>query len=153
MPEFTVLAVVSVVAVVAAELLFFRTGIFATVTFWVAYAIIVFFEVLVDGWLTKLSAPVVTLAVGATAAAWYLEYVRARASLAAGPGRQVITPGERPTRIVLTAVGLGLPPLALAALWGHVVIVGTSAVFLLAHSIRRLHELDRQGSGRPPAPT
>jgi lycopene cyclase domain-containing protein len=29
------------------------------VTFWVAYAIILFFEVLVDGWLTKLSAPIV----------------------------------------------------------------------------------------------
>ena len=59
MPEFTVLSVVSVVLVVAAELLYFRTGIFRTVTFWVAYAIILFFEVLVDGWLTKLSAPIV----------------------------------------------------------------------------------------------
>ena len=59
MPEFTVLSIVSVVAVVAAELLYFRTGIFRMVTFWVAYAIILFFEVLVDGWLTKLSAPIV----------------------------------------------------------------------------------------------
>lgn len=80
------------------------------------------------------------VAVGATAACWYLEYVRARASLAAPDerGRQVITPGERPTRIILTAVGLGLPALAFAALWAHVVIVGASAVFLLVHSIRRL---------------
>ena len=60
MPEFTVLSIVSVVAVVAAELLWFKTGIFRQVTFWVAYAIILFFEVLVDGWLTKLSAPIVT---------------------------------------------------------------------------------------------
>ncbi len=60
MPEFTVLSIVSVVAVVAAELLFFRTGIFRTLQFWLAYAIILFFEVLVDGWLTKLSAPIVT---------------------------------------------------------------------------------------------
>ena len=58
-PEFTVLAVLSVVAVVAAELVWFRTGLFRTVQFWVAYGIILFFEVLVDGWLTKLSAPIV----------------------------------------------------------------------------------------------
>ncbi|MCA1691135.1 MAG: lycopene cyclase domain-containing protein [Actinobacteria bacterium] len=57
--EFTILAMASVIAVVAVELLWFRTGIFRSVTFWVAYAIIVFFEVLVDGWLTKLSAPIV----------------------------------------------------------------------------------------------
>ncbi|MCA1691136.1 MAG: CDP-alcohol phosphatidyltransferase family protein [Actinobacteria bacterium] len=96
----------------------------------------------------------VALAVGAAAACWYLEYVRARASLAADPGRQVITPGERPTRIILTAVGLGLPFLAEAALWGHVLIVGGSALFLLAHSIRRLQRLDRgpRGNEAPPAP-
>jgi CDP-diacylglycerol--glycerol-3-phosphate 3-phosphatidyltransferase len=100
------------------------------------------------------------VAVAAVASAWWLEYIRARASLAdanAGAGasrqpsveRQVITPGERPTRIVLTAFGLGLPPLALAALWGHVVIVGGSALFLLLHSLRRLHRRD----AAPPAPT
>ena len=59
MPEFTVLSIISVVLVVAAELLWFRTGLFRMVTWWVAYAIIVFFEVLVDGWLTKLSSPIV----------------------------------------------------------------------------------------------
>ncbi len=81
------------------------------------------------------------LAVAAAGACWYLEYVRARASLAEGPeqrGRQVITPGERPTRIILTAVGLGLPALALAALWAHVAIVGASALFLLGYAVRRL---------------
>ena len=89
------------------------------------------------------------VAVAAVAACWWLEYVRARASLAAA-GRtfkQVITPGERPTRIVLTAVGLGLPALALPALWAHVVIVGGSGVFLFVDSVRRLRRLD------PPAPT
>jgi archaetidylinositol phosphate synthase len=89
------------------------------------------------------------IAVGAAAAAWWLEYVRARGSLAGvgDDGRQVITPGERPTRIILTAVGLGLPMLALPALWAHVVIVGGSGVFLFIHSIRELRALD------PPAPT
>jgi CDP-diacylglycerol--glycerol-3-phosphate 3-phosphatidyltransferase len=89
------------------------------------------------------------LAVAATAACWYLEYVRARANLAAPErGRQVITPGERPTRIILTAVGLGLPFLALAALWAHAVVVGASAAFLLVYSIRRLRRLD--GTAPPP---
>lgn len=88
-----------------------------------------------------------TLAVAAVAACWWLEYVRARASLAGVQGRQVITPGERPTRIILTAVGLGLPFLATAALWAHVVIVGGSGVFLFVDSLRRLGRLDR------PAPT
>jgi phosphatidylglycerophosphate synthase len=87
------------------------------------------------------------VAVGATAACWWLEYVRARGSLAGVTGKQVITPGERPTRIILTAVGLGLPALATAALWAHVVIVGGSCIYLFGDSIRRLRRLD------PPAPT
>ena len=57
--EYTVASVVAVVAVVGVEVLWLRTGIFATATYWIAYAIIVFFQVLVDGWLTKLSAPIV----------------------------------------------------------------------------------------------
>ncbi|HWC10796.1 MAG TPA: CDP-alcohol phosphatidyltransferase family protein [Acidimicrobiales bacterium] len=93
------------------------------------------------------------VAVAAGAAAWWLEYVRARGGLAAADvapsGAQVITPGERPTRVVLTAVGLGLPPLALAALWAHVVIVGGSALFLLLHFLRWLRSHD----AAPPAPT
>ncbi len=113
------------------------------------------------------------VAVGAVGVAWWLEYVRARGTLAEAdlrhpaarsmppgqsPGRQaqVATPGERPTRIVFTAVGLGLPPLALAALWGQVVIVGGSAVFLLVHFLRRLHRHDAAPSpdpGAPPTPT
>ena len=46
-------------AVVALELLVLRTGLFRDRAFWLAYAIIVFFQCLVDGWLTKLSAPIV----------------------------------------------------------------------------------------------
>jgi lycopene cyclase domain-containing protein len=57
--EYLIASVVAVVAVVAVELLWLRTGIFGTATFWIAYAVIVFFECLVDGWLTKLSAPIV----------------------------------------------------------------------------------------------
>lgn len=90
------------------------------------------------------------LAVATVAATWWLEYVRARGSLAAttlttGPTDQVITPGERPTRMILTGVGLGLPALALAALWGQVVIVGGSALFLFAWTLRRLAAFDRGG--------
>ena len=59
MPTFTVLAVLSVALVVAAELLWLKSGIFRKAQFWVAYGIILFFEVLVDGWLTKLTAPIV----------------------------------------------------------------------------------------------
>ena len=86
------------------------------------------------------------LAAGATAACWWLEYVRARGSLAGVTGKALITPGERPTRIILTAVGLGLPMLAMAALWAHVVIVGGSGVLLFVDSLRRL------GGAEPTAP-
>ena len=86
------------------------------------------------------------LAVGATAACWWLEYVRARGSLAGVTGKALITPGERPTRIILTAVGLGLPMLATAALWAHVVIVGGSGALLFVDSLRRL------GDAEPNAP-
>lgn len=57
--EYTWAAIVSVVLVVALELAWLRTGIFSTATYWIAYGIVVFFQILVDGWLTKLSAPIV----------------------------------------------------------------------------------------------
>jgi hypothetical protein len=83
--------------------------------------------------------------------------VRARGSLAGVTGKQVITPGERPTRIILTAVGLGLPFLATAALWGSVVIVAASGLFLFGSSLRRLRAQDDAGlrpeGDDPPAPT
>ena len=46
--------------VVAVELLWARTGILRTAQYWIALAIMFAFQVLVDGWLTKLSAPIVT---------------------------------------------------------------------------------------------
>lgn len=58
MPEYTVLAVVAVVATVALER-WSRTRVFARTQFWLAMAIVFGFQVLVDGWLTKLSAPIV----------------------------------------------------------------------------------------------
>jgi lycopene cyclase domain-containing protein len=56
---YTVPAVLAVVAVVALELGWLRTGLFRRPSFWVAYAICAAFQVVVDGWLTKLSAPIV----------------------------------------------------------------------------------------------
>ncbi|MBT9256915.1 lycopene cyclase domain-containing protein [Phycicoccus sp. MAQZ13P-2] len=59
MPEYTALAVVSVVLTVLVERFWLRTGVFRTAKYWLAMAIVFFFQVLVDGWLTKLSAPIV----------------------------------------------------------------------------------------------
>jgi lycopene cyclase domain-containing protein len=59
MPEYTLLTVLAVVAVVAAELIYFKTGIFRTAQYWWTMLIIFAFQILVDGWLTKLSAPIV----------------------------------------------------------------------------------------------
>ena len=59
MPEYTVLTACAVVAVVVAELVYFKSGIFTTAQYWWSIVIIFAFQVLVDGWLTKLSAPIV----------------------------------------------------------------------------------------------
>lgn len=59
MPEYTLLAVLSVVGVVLVEECWLRTGVFRSAQYWIAMAIVAFFQVLVDGWLTKLSAPIV----------------------------------------------------------------------------------------------
>lgn len=59
MAEYTVLTVVAVAGVIGLELFWFRTGIFATAQYWIALVIIFVFQVLVDGWLTKLSNPIV----------------------------------------------------------------------------------------------
>ncbi len=56
---YTATAVLAAAAVVALELGWLRTGLLRRRSFWVAYAICLFFQVLVDGWLTKLSAPIV----------------------------------------------------------------------------------------------
>ena len=56
---YTLTALVSVVVVLAVELLWLRTGILRTLRFWLAMGIVLGFQVLVDGWLTKLSDPLV----------------------------------------------------------------------------------------------
>ena len=59
MPGYTLLTVVAVAGVVAYELGRARTGLFRQGSFWLAMAIVWGFQILVDGWLTKLSAPIV----------------------------------------------------------------------------------------------
>ena len=62
MPEYTLATLVAIVVVVAVELLWARTGIFTSLQYWLAMAIVFFFQVLVDGWLTRLDDPVVSYA-------------------------------------------------------------------------------------------
>jgi lycopene cyclase domain-containing protein len=59
MKEYTVFAVAAALIVVAGELLWLRTGLFRQRAFWLAILIVFAFQCLVDGWLTKLSAPIV----------------------------------------------------------------------------------------------
>jgi lycopene cyclase domain-containing protein len=57
--DYTIAALCAPVAVVAAELTALRTGLLRRPRFWVTIAITLAFQVAVDGWLTKLSAPIV----------------------------------------------------------------------------------------------
>lgn len=59
MPIYPALAIAAAVAVVVLELAILRTGIFRDVAYWIAMAICIGFMIPVDGWLTKLSAPIV----------------------------------------------------------------------------------------------
>ncbi|OBK27843.1 lycopene cyclase [Mycobacterium asiaticum] len=56
---YTLPAVISVLAVVALELLILHTGLFRRLAYWLSMVIVLGFQIPVDGWLTKLSAPVV----------------------------------------------------------------------------------------------
>jgi lycopene cyclase domain-containing protein len=56
---YTVPAVVAVVVVIALEFTVLRTGLFRRAAYWVSMVIVVGFQIPVDGWLTKLSAPIV----------------------------------------------------------------------------------------------
>ncbi|MET8763388.1 lycopene cyclase domain-containing protein [Lentzea sp. NPDC004782] len=60
--EYLVAACAAVLLVVALELLVLRTGLFLRPAYWVTMAIVLAFQVPVDGWLTKLEAPVVVYA-------------------------------------------------------------------------------------------
>ncbi len=59
MREYTLLAVASVLGTIAVEVLWLRTGVFRKSQYWITMGIVYLFHVLVDGWLTKLSAPIV----------------------------------------------------------------------------------------------
>jgi lycopene cyclase domain-containing protein len=59
MPEYTAAAIAAAVIVVAVEVAVLRTGLFRRRAYWLSMAIVAAFQVLVDGWLTKLSAPIV----------------------------------------------------------------------------------------------
>ena len=59
MHGYTLSSLAAVAAVVGLELAWLRTGLLRRRTFWIAYTIVVFFQGVVDGWLTKLSAPIV----------------------------------------------------------------------------------------------
>ena len=56
---YTAPAVLAVLAVCALELLALRTGLFRRPAYWLSMLIVVGFQVVVDGWLTKLSDPIV----------------------------------------------------------------------------------------------
>ncbi len=62
MPEYTSICVVAVLVVLVLDLWVARTRLVRTRQFWFAYAICAFFQSLMDGWLTKLSAPIVNYA-------------------------------------------------------------------------------------------
>jgi lycopene cyclase domain-containing protein len=59
MPEYTVGGIVAVAVAVLYEVVVLRTGLFRWRPYWLAMGICLFFMVLTNGWLTKLSAPIV----------------------------------------------------------------------------------------------
>lgn len=56
---YTLWALVAAAVVVGAEAVWLRTGLFRRPAYWVTLAVVWAFQIPVDGWLTKLSAPVV----------------------------------------------------------------------------------------------
>ncbi|ORV97865.1 lycopene cyclase domain-containing protein [Mycobacterium kyorinense] len=57
---YTAPAVAAVAVVCALELMLLRTGLFRRLSYWLSMVIVLGFQIPVDGWLTKLSAPVVS---------------------------------------------------------------------------------------------
>ena len=66
MHEYTLLALVAVAAVVGLEGFVLHTGLLRSGAYWAALAICYGFMIAVNGWLTKLSAPIVIYDRGAT---------------------------------------------------------------------------------------
>lgn len=58
--EYTVAAAGAAVLVAVCELVWWRSGVFKLRSYWVAMGIVGAFQVVVDGWLTKTSDPIVT---------------------------------------------------------------------------------------------
>ena len=56
---YTLPAVVAVAVVCVLELAVLRTGLFRKPAYWISMVIVMGFQILTDGWLTKLSAPIV----------------------------------------------------------------------------------------------
>lgn len=56
---YTAPALLAVLAVCALELLVLHTGLFRRPAYWLSMLIVVGFQILVDGWLTKLTDPIV----------------------------------------------------------------------------------------------
>ncbi len=56
---YTVPALLAVAAVCVLELAVLRTGLFRRPAYWVSMLIVLGFQIPVDGWLTKLSCPIV----------------------------------------------------------------------------------------------
>ncbi|MBP2472571.1 lycopene cyclase domain-containing protein [Crossiella equi] len=57
--EYTAAALLACLAVVLTELFWLRTGLFRQARYWLTMAVVFAFQVPVDGWLTKLDAPIV----------------------------------------------------------------------------------------------
>jgi lycopene cyclase domain-containing protein len=62
MPEYTLAAAVAVAAVIVYEAAVVRTGLLRTGAYWITMVIVVGFQCLVDGWLTRLDRPIVRYA-------------------------------------------------------------------------------------------
>jgi lycopene cyclase domain-containing protein len=59
---YTLPAVLAVIAVCLLEFGVLRTGLFRRAAYWISMVIVLGFQIPVDGWLTKLSAPIVIYA-------------------------------------------------------------------------------------------
>ena len=59
MPEYTIGTVLTMIAVIAIELFWLKTGIFRSLNYWLAMAVMFAFQIPMDGFLTRLSNPIV----------------------------------------------------------------------------------------------
>lgn len=59
LPEYTILTIIGMIVVVLVELFIVRSGIFRKPAYWIALGICLGFQIPVDGYLTKLSNPIV----------------------------------------------------------------------------------------------